>query len=110
MASVRAAGEASKLCTAPRSVPPTTDRGGRDPVPFRYQVEGPGARGLVEAVFDGPPRHHTTRTQRRNTGATNSQRPFCVVAQEMSGGIKFPHVNPYHEVTRTYEISGMGIT
>jgi hypothetical protein len=37
-------------------------------------------------------------------------RSFCGVTQEMSVGIKFPHVNPYHEVTRTYEISGMGIT
>jgi hypothetical protein len=32
------------------------------------------------------------------------------MTQEASCGIKFPHVNPYHEVTRTYEISGMGIT
>jgi hypothetical protein len=37
-------------------------------------------------------------------------RPFCGLAQEMTYGIKFPHVNSYHEITRTYEISGMGIT
>ena len=34
--------------------PSTAFRGGRDPVLFRYQVQGPGARELVEAVFNGP--------------------------------------------------------
>lgn len=34
--------------------PSTAFRGGRDPVLFRYQIQGPGGRELVEAVFDGP--------------------------------------------------------
>ena len=34
--------------------PSTAFRGGRDPVLFRYQVQGPGARDVVEAVFGGP--------------------------------------------------------
>jgi glycine cleavage system aminomethyltransferase T len=34
--------------------PSTAFRGGRDPILFRYQVQGPGASELVEAVFNGP--------------------------------------------------------
>jgi vanillate/3-O-methylgallate O-demethylase len=34
--------------------PSTAFRGGRDPRLFRYQVQGPHARALVEAVFGGP--------------------------------------------------------
>ena len=34
--------------------PSTAFRGGRDPVLFRYQVQGPGAGELVEALFGGP--------------------------------------------------------
>jgi vanillate/3-O-methylgallate O-demethylase len=34
--------------------PSTAFRGGRDPRLFRYQVQGPQARELVEAVFGGP--------------------------------------------------------
>ncbi|MGH3249252.1 MAG: hypothetical protein ACRDOI_24020 [Trebonia sp.] len=34
--------------------PSTAFRGGRDPRLFRYQVQGPGARELVETVFGGP--------------------------------------------------------
>jgi len=34
--------------------PSTAFRGGRDPELFRYQVQGPGARDLVAAVFGGP--------------------------------------------------------
>jgi glycine cleavage system aminomethyltransferase T len=34
--------------------PSTAFRGGKDPVLFRYQVQGPAAGELVEAVFGGP--------------------------------------------------------
>lgn len=34
--------------------PSTAFRGGKDPKLFRYQVQGPGARELVETVFNGP--------------------------------------------------------
>jgi glycine cleavage system aminomethyltransferase T len=34
--------------------PSTAYRGGRDPRLFRYQVQGPQARALVQAVFGGP--------------------------------------------------------
>ena len=34
--------------------PPTPFRGGRDPILFRYQIQGPRAHALVEEVFGGP--------------------------------------------------------
>lgn len=37
-----------------RTDPSTAYRGGQDPVLFRYQVQGPAARELVETVFGGP--------------------------------------------------------
>ena len=37
-----------------RTDPSTAFRGGKDPVLFRYQVQGPQARELVETLFNGP--------------------------------------------------------
>lgn len=51
---VRYHGEQGGYDVAFSTDPSSAFRGGKDPRLFRYQVQGPGARELVEAVFGGP--------------------------------------------------------
>jgi hypothetical protein len=86
--------------------PPALSR--RDAPPYPPMSARADKAALYPSGFL-PPRR-TTRTQRRNTGATNGPASVCGVDQIDIDRIKFPHVSPYHEVTMVDEISEMGIT